>query len=149
MSLLERYRGLYEHEKDCNHKMLAMLELVPEANRSDARFQQAVAIAGHLAACREFWLEHMGGKTDSQVAGLRQGLNLPCCARVSPPSNVTGQITLRACRKTNWHRILNSPNEWGALSVAGRSADRTAVRSCFLPSGTDRSCLWLNWEEKR
>ncbi len=31
MSLLEHYCELYEHEKDSNHKMLAMLELVPEA----------------------------------------------------------------------------------------------------------------------
>jgi uncharacterized damage-inducible protein DinB len=57
----ERYRELYEYEKDCNRKMLAMLESVPEANRKDARFQQAVNIAGHLAACRENWLDRMVG----------------------------------------------------------------------------------------
>ncbi len=53
MSLLERYRAWYEYEKDCNDKMLAMLESVPEANRSDPRFQRAVTLADHLAACRE------------------------------------------------------------------------------------------------
>lgn len=68
MALIERYRVLYEHEKDCNHKMLSMLESVPEANRRDARFQQAVAVAGHLAACRENWLDHMDGEGRSQVA---------------------------------------------------------------------------------
>ena len=50
MSLLERYRLWYEHEKDCNAKMLAMLESVPETNRTDARFQQAVSLADHLPA---------------------------------------------------------------------------------------------------
>ncbi len=68
MSLLEHYRGLYAYEKDCNRKMLAMLELVPEANRTDARFQQAVTLADHLAACREKWLDYMEGKGPNQAA---------------------------------------------------------------------------------
>src|SRR5262249_24111943 len=68
MSLLERYRVLYEYEKDCNHKMLAMLESVPEAGRSEARFQQAVTLAGHLVACRENWLDYMDGEGHNQVA---------------------------------------------------------------------------------
>lgn len=59
VSLLEHYRTLYAYEKDCNHKMLAMLESVPDSSRSDARFQRAVTLAGHLAACRENWLAHM------------------------------------------------------------------------------------------
>ena len=61
MSLLEHYRESYEHEKDCDQKMLAMIESVPQAGRGDARFQQAVSIAAHLAACREYWLGHMDG----------------------------------------------------------------------------------------
>ncbi len=61
-SLLERYRSLYDYEKDCNDKMLAMIESVPEASRNDARFQQAVSLAGHLAACRENWLDRMSGE---------------------------------------------------------------------------------------
>jgi uncharacterized damage-inducible protein DinB len=68
MSLLGRYRVLYEHEKDSNHKMLAMIESVPEANRRDARFQRAVTLAGHLAACRENWLDHMDREGHNQVA---------------------------------------------------------------------------------
>lgn len=62
MPLLEHYRESYEHEKDCNQKMLAMIESIPQAGRSDARFQQAVSIAGHLAECREYWLAHMNGE---------------------------------------------------------------------------------------
>ncbi len=59
MTRLELYRELYEYEKDCNEKMLAMLGSVPEENRGDARFQRAVSIAGHVAACRENWLDLM------------------------------------------------------------------------------------------
>ena len=68
MSLIERYRVMYEHEKDCNRKMLAMLEAVPEASRSEARFQRAVTLAGHLAACRENFLDCMDGQGRNRVA---------------------------------------------------------------------------------
>ena len=62
MTLLEHYRTLYEYEIDCNQKMLAMLDSVPETSRGDARFKKAVMLAGHLAVCRENWLVSMQGK---------------------------------------------------------------------------------------
>ena len=62
MSRLELYRELYESEKDCNEKMLGMIDSVPAASRSDTRFQQAVSIAGHLVASRKKWLNRMKGK---------------------------------------------------------------------------------------
>lgn len=68
MSPLQHYRDLYAYEKDCNGKMLAMLESVPGANRSDARFQRAVTLAGHLAAGRENWLDFMDGDGSNFVA---------------------------------------------------------------------------------
>jgi uncharacterized damage-inducible protein DinB len=68
MSLIERYRVLYEHEKDSNHKMLAMLDSVPEGHRTDPRFQRAVTLADHLAAGREKWLDYMEGKGHNQIA---------------------------------------------------------------------------------
>ena len=68
MSLLERYRLFYEHEKASNYTMLAMLDSVPEVARTDARFQQAVTLAGHLAACRENWLVRMSGEPRPPVA---------------------------------------------------------------------------------
>ena len=74
MSLLERYRTLYEYEKDCSQKMLAMLESVPAPGRTDPRFQQAISIADHLAACREFWLDCMG-KGSSELTGWNKECN--------------------------------------------------------------------------
>jgi uncharacterized damage-inducible protein DinB len=67
MSPLELYRELYEYEKDCNDKMLTMLESVPVPNRSDARFQRAVTLADHLAAGREKWLDYMAGTGQNQI----------------------------------------------------------------------------------
>jgi len=68
MTHTERYRTLYEHEKDGNNKMLIMLEAFPENARGDARFQKAIRLADHLAAGRENWLDHMAGKGENQVA---------------------------------------------------------------------------------
>jgi uncharacterized damage-inducible protein DinB len=76
MSQIERYRVLYEHEKDCNLKMLAMLESVPEAHRSNPRFQQAVSLAGHLAACRENWLNFMEAGGSDMAAWYDKGCQL-------------------------------------------------------------------------
>ena len=69
MSLIGHSRTLYEYEKDCNHKMLAMLDSVPESSRVDARFQRAVTLADHLAACREFWLIFMDSQEGSSGSG--------------------------------------------------------------------------------
>jgi uncharacterized damage-inducible protein DinB len=65
---LEHYRVLYEYEKDCNAKMLTMLESVPQVNRDDARFRQAVILVDHLATCRERWLAYMKGEGSCHTA---------------------------------------------------------------------------------
>ena len=75
MSLIERYRTLYEYEKDCNQKVLAMLGSVPESSRLDTWFQKAVTLADHLATCREFWLDCMG-KGSSELTGWNAACDL-------------------------------------------------------------------------
>lgn len=67
MSRIEVYREWYEQEKASNDKMLKMLESVPEEARTDARFERALILAAHLAACRENWLDRMaeGGKAQT------------------------------------------------------------------------------------
>jgi uncharacterized damage-inducible protein DinB len=67
MSLLKHYRLMYEYEKDCDRKMIAMLESVPATNRDDARFQRAVSLAYHIAAGRENWLDFMDGEGHNQI----------------------------------------------------------------------------------
>ena len=62
MSLVEHYREAYEYEKDCNQKMLAMIESVPDANRGMTTvFSKPSRSPAHLAACRENWLDYMDG----------------------------------------------------------------------------------------
>jgi uncharacterized damage-inducible protein DinB len=65
MAVIERYREWYEHERDSNDKMIGMLEGVPADRRDDARYARALTLAGHLAACRENWLDMIRhGETD-------------------------------------------------------------------------------------
>ncbi len=59
MSMIERYRKFFEYEKDCNQKMLAMIDSVPKDERSDPKFRGAVTLAHHIVAGRENWLERM------------------------------------------------------------------------------------------
>src|SRR5438105_1274885 len=68
MSILERYRTWYEHERDCNDKMLGMIESLPAGDRGDQRFGRAVDLAAHLAACRENWLDRMHASGEDQTA---------------------------------------------------------------------------------
>lgn len=76
MARIDLYRDLYEYEKDCNGKMLGMLETVPEANRADERFQQAVTLAAHLAFCREYWLNLIQGDDAKQGEYFDKTANL-------------------------------------------------------------------------
>jgi uncharacterized damage-inducible protein DinB len=80
MSPLDRHRQLYDYERHGNAKLLAMIESVPDAQRADARFQQAVNLAAHLAVCRENWLNWMNDEglprspwfpTDADLVSLR------------------------------------------------------------------------------
>jgi uncharacterized damage-inducible protein DinB len=80
MSQLARHRRSYEYEEDCNQKMLAMIGSVPEARRSDARFQRAVTLAGHLAACRENWLDRMEGAGQHEAAWFDAACDLASLA---------------------------------------------------------------------
>ncbi|MBI5707837.1 MAG: DinB family protein [Armatimonadetes bacterium] len=66
MSAIQRYRDWFEQERDSNQKMLSMIRSVPVSARSDARFSQALQLAGHLAACRENWLDRMLGDGTNQ-----------------------------------------------------------------------------------
>jgi uncharacterized damage-inducible protein DinB len=76
MTISDRYREWYEHERDCNKKMLAMLESVPDPARHDPRYKRAVELADHLAACRENWLDRMTSGGVRQVDWWPQGASV-------------------------------------------------------------------------
>lgn len=59
-SAVSRFRLFYEYERDCNAKIIRMLESVPEAARSSPPFSRAVGKAAHLVAARHMWLYRLG-----------------------------------------------------------------------------------------
>jgi uncharacterized damage-inducible protein DinB len=67
MTRVENYRTWYEHEKASNAAMLEMIASVPQEARSDPRFERALVLAAHLAACRENWLDRMIAGGQNQV----------------------------------------------------------------------------------
>jgi uncharacterized damage-inducible protein DinB len=76
MTSLEKYRLWYEQEKDCNRRMLKMIDSVPETQRADPRFTQALELAAHLAACRENWLDRMTGVNEGRGVWWPKGMDL-------------------------------------------------------------------------
>jgi uncharacterized damage-inducible protein DinB len=99
--MIESYRLWYEHERDCNQKMLAMLHSVPAARRSDPRFAKAVGLAAHLAACRANWLDRMTASSENQIDWWPKDV----------PLDALGPTYARVER--DWTEYLNQLNDAG------------------------------------
>ena len=63
-TLIERFRHWYDYERDCNAKVIAMVESVPEPRRTSDAFTKAVGKAVHIIAARHMWMYRMGGCAD-------------------------------------------------------------------------------------
>ena len=59
-TLADRFRRWYEHERDCNAKIVQMLASVPAERRGDPDYQKALGRATHLITAREIWLGRLG-----------------------------------------------------------------------------------------
>ncbi len=60
MTMTDRFRHWYNHERDANAKCLAMLASVPEENRSHPYYQRALDKMAHLVSARHRWLHRIG-----------------------------------------------------------------------------------------
>lgn len=67
---LSRFRLFYDYERDCNAKVIRMLESVPEARRGDPQFGRALGKAAHLVAARHMWLFRLGICADKPQASF-------------------------------------------------------------------------------
>lgn len=56
----DRFRQLYDYERDCNAKVIRMLESVPQSNRSSPQFERALSKAAHMQVARHMWLFRLG-----------------------------------------------------------------------------------------
>lgn len=74
--MVERFRRWFEYERDAHAKVIHSLDTVPEAKRTSAEYQRAIAILGHLVAARRVWLGRLGIAPPFQGAFFPQGLSL-------------------------------------------------------------------------
>jgi uncharacterized damage-inducible protein DinB len=64
LSLADRFRLWFEHERDCNAKSLEMINSVPAENRQSADYQKALDRMGHIVAARRRWIFRLAGTPD-------------------------------------------------------------------------------------
>lgn len=67
-TLADRFRNWYEHERDCNAKIVAMLATVPPEGRALPDYQKALAKATHLITAREIWLSRLAAYKDAPAS---------------------------------------------------------------------------------
>jgi uncharacterized damage-inducible protein DinB len=75
-TMIERFRNWYDHERDCNAKILAMLSSVPEDKRATPEFQLALDLVAHLMLARRMWLYRLGHWTAPPGGWDSTGTNL-------------------------------------------------------------------------
>ena len=67
-TLADRFRMWFAHERDCNAKIVQMLESVPASRRGDPAFVKAREKATHILEAREVWLQRMGRYADAPTS---------------------------------------------------------------------------------
>ena len=56
----EKYRHLFDYERDSNAKVLASLQSVAVSLQANPSFQKAIDLMAHLVAARLMWLSRLG-----------------------------------------------------------------------------------------
>ena len=130
-SIADRYREWFEQEIDSNDKMLGMIESVPNERLSDPRFQRAVTLAAHLAACRENRLDRMINDSKNQVPWWEEEAQLE---------------TLRpryAAMEKSWSDYLAKVDEKElARNFEFPASQGTKYRWNIEGTSKDKSCKW-------
>ncbi len=63
--IADRFRRLFEYEKDAHMKVIASLMAVSADNRSSPQYQKAVDLFAHICAARWLWLYRLGATDQS------------------------------------------------------------------------------------
>ncbi|MEW6211451.1 MAG: DinB family protein [Acidobacteriota bacterium] len=67
--IADRFRRLFEYEKDAHAKVIASLDAVSADKRSSPLYQKAVDLVAHICAARRMWLFRFGA-TDLAITDL-------------------------------------------------------------------------------
>ncbi len=101
---LARFRRWYDYERDCNAKVMAMLESVPAGGRSSEAFVRALDKAAHVQAARLMWLHRLGACAEGPESLFPEGASLGDLAAMT------------AGAERNWVAYLGSLTEADVLA---------------------------------
>lgn len=66
-TMSDRFRNWYDHERDCNAKILTMLNSIPESRRIEPQFRRALDLAAHVILARRMWLHRLGDWEENPI----------------------------------------------------------------------------------
>lgn len=72
--IADRYRHLFEYEKDAHTKVIVSLVAVSADKRSSPSYQKAVDLVAHICAARRLWLFRFGAASESPRDIFPQGV---------------------------------------------------------------------------
>lgn len=72
--IADRFRRLFEYEKDAHTKVIASLVAVSADKRSSPSYQKAVDLFAHICAARRLWLYRFGATSESPRDLFPQGV---------------------------------------------------------------------------
>ena len=72
----DRFRRLFEYEKDAHAKVIASLVAVSADKRSSPMFQKALDLFAHICAARRMWLYRFGATSEAITDLFPQGVAL-------------------------------------------------------------------------
>ncbi len=81
MEIASLFKNWFEQECSGNAAMLKMLLSVPEAEFVTDKYQRALELAAHIAACRENWLDRMAHGGHSQLDWWPKGESIDAVSR--------------------------------------------------------------------
>ena len=116
--LSQRYAHWYAHERDCNAKVLAMLESVPVGRRGDPQFRKAVDLMAHMIFWRLKWLKGMGHPSPLSPDWKPEGTpleDLASLVRATEAAWISYFATLddaALARDTTWTASDGTPRMW-------------------------------------
>ena len=62
--LIEQFRLWYQHECDCNAKIVTMIRSVPETNQTRREFSKVLILFSHLILARKNWIHRLQTSED-------------------------------------------------------------------------------------
>jgi len=114
-SFPDRFRNWYAYERDCNAKVLAMLDSVPADRRASPQFQRAIDKMAHLIAARQHWLFRLGVWPQNPGSWFPEGTTL---------ADLPGRVRAIEQAWTSYLAGLDEASILGVFTFTASNGDR-------------------------